>query len=39
MITRMKEEALKQGAIDPERIQKIEQKLSKNEKEFASGLT
>ena len=39
MITRMKEEAIKQGAIDPERIQKIEQAIVKNEKEFAASLT
>ena len=32
MITRMKEESIKQGLIEPERIQKIEQTLLKNEK-------
>ena len=35
----MKEEFIKQGNIDPDRIQKIEQQLLKNEKQFGSSLT
>ena len=32
MVTKIKEEQFKQGTIEPERIQKIEQQLTKNEK-------
>lgn len=39
MTTKMKEELIRQGSIDPERITRIEQSIVKNEKEFASQLT
>lgn len=38
-VTKIKEETLKQGKIDPDRIQRIELDISKNEKQFASMLT
>lgn len=39
MSTKMKEELIRQGSIDPERITKIQQNILKNEKEFASQMT
>ena len=37
--TKIKEEAIKQGSIDPERIQKIQLDINKNHKQLASMLT